>query len=138
LSVNFVIDSSVGFAWIHPAQATLETERLLESIEAGATVVVPDLWFLEVANGLLVLQRRKKITAADRKSALETLLALNLTVDADGGKAAFNETSDLAEMHGLTIYDAAYLELALRRKLPLASRDHSLVAAARNSGVKVL
>lgn len=138
MSTSFVIDSSVGFAWVHPAQATVETDKLLQEVEAGAVVVVPELWFLEMANGLLMLQRRKKLTAAERKGALDTLAALNLTVDTEGGKAAFNRTSDLAEKHGLTVYDAAYFELALRRKLPLASRDGSLLRAAKNSGVKTL
>ena len=111
---------------------------LLEEVEAGTSVVVPSLWFLEIANGLLVLQRRKKLTDAERKSALETLARLNLTVDEEAGRAAFQQTSELAEKHGLTIYDATYLEIALRRKLALASRDTNLREAAKRCGLKVL
>ena len=138
MSAGWVIDSSVGLAWVHHDQATPETEKLLAEVEAGITVVVPSLWFLEIANGLLVLQRRKKLTGAERKSALDTLIGLNLIVDEEAAPVAFHRTSELAEKHGLTIYDATYLEVALRRKLPLASRDTALRDAAKRCGLKVL
>jgi predicted nucleic acid-binding protein len=138
VSRAWVIDASVGFAWVHPDQATPATDSLLAQIEAGAAVVVPALWFAEMANTLLVLQRRKKLTAAERKAALETLSRLNFTVDEEAGRAAFQKTSELAEKHGLSVYDAIYLEIALRRKLPLASRDNALLAAARRCHVRVL
>ena len=138
MSAGWLIDSSVGLAWVHQDQATPETDKLLEEVEAGTSVVVPSLWFLEIANGLLVLQRRKKLTGAERKSALETLARLNLTVDEEAGRAAFQQTSELAEKHGLTIYDVTYLEVALRRKLALASRDTNLREAAKRCGLKVL
>jgi len=99
---------------------------------------VPELWLLEIANGLLVRQRQKKLTAAERKTALATLAALNFIVDTDAGKAAFKATSEMAEKHGLSVYDATYLEVALRRSLPLASRDGPLLRAAKRSGVKLL
>jgi predicted nucleic acid-binding protein len=136
LSGSFVIDSSIGFSWIYPAQASRSTESLLQQLDAGANVVVPELWFLEIANGLLVLQRRKKLSAGERKEALNTLVALNLIVDDESGKRAFDSISELAEKHSLTVYDAAYLELAIRRNLPLASRDESLLRAARSAGVR--
>lgn len=138
MSEGFVIDASVGFAWLHPAQATPETEKLLEQVGNGAQVVVPSLWFIEIANSLLVLQRRKKLTTDERKSALDTLGALNLTVDEESAREAFRKVSELAEKHGLTVYDAVYLELALRRKLPLASRDEALRQAAKRCGLKTL
>ena len=136
MSGSFVIDSSIGFAWVHPSQATAETQSLLREVHAGATIVVPELWFLEIANGFLVLQRRKKLAAGERKTALESLGRLNLLVDGDSVKAAFYKTSEIAEKHELTVYDAVYLELALRRGLPLASRDQSLNRAARTLGVE--
>ena len=133
---GWVIDASIGFAWVHPDQATPETDQLLQDVEAGAALVVPALWFAEVANGLLVLQRRKRLTAAERKAALETLAGLNMATDDEAGRAAFGKTSELAEKHGLSIYDAVYLEVALRRKMALASRDEALLAAARRCGIK--
>lgn len=133
----FVVDASVGFAWVYPSQASAETDTLLEDVEAGAAVVAPALWFLEVANGLLAAQRRKLLTAAERTAALEMLSGLRVTIDDDSGRAAFHKTSTLAEKHGLSVYDAAYLEVALRRHLPLGSRDQALRRAAKRCGVKV-
>jgi len=136
VSVTWVIDSSVGFAWVHPNQATPETDKLLQEIEAGAAVVVPALWFIEMANSLLVLQRRKKLTGAERKAALEILSSMNFTVDDEAARMARNKTSELAEKYGLTVYNATYLEVALRRNLPLASRDSALMGAAKRCGVR--
>ena len=132
----WVIDSSVGFAWVHPNQTTPQTETLLREVEEGATLVVPGLWFLEIANSLLVLQRRKKLSQQERRAALQILSAFNFTVDDEADRAAFDKTSELADQHRLTIYDAVYLEIALRRNLPLASRDSALIAAAKKCGVK--
>jgi len=138
LSTEWVIDSSVGFAWVHPDQATTATDQLLDDVANGAAVVVPVLWFVEMANGLLILQRRRKITSAERRIALQTLSDLTLVVDEEAGRAAFRKTSDLAERHGLTVYDATYLEVAMRRKLSLATRDGALKAAAKHCGLSVL
>jgi predicted nucleic acid-binding protein len=138
LSASFVVDASVGFAWVYEDQATPETNGLLNQVAAGATVVVPALWFLEMANVLLVAQRRHRLTAIQRKAALEKLTAMQFTMDEEGTLHAFGITSALAEKYGLTIYDAAYLELAKRRSLPLASRDEALKTAARRCGVKTL
>jgi predicted nucleic acid-binding protein len=138
VSDAWVIDSSVGIAWVHPHQATEETEKLLEEVAEGAIPVIPRLWFAEVANALLVLQRRKKITAPERATALLTLSALNLTIDDEAEQAAFTRASELAERHGLSVYDAIYAELALRRRLPLASLDKTPRAAAKSLGVKLL
>ena len=134
MSDTFVVDASIGFSWVYPSQASDETDQLLAQVEAGATVVVPSLWFLEVANGLLAAQRRKLLTTAERKEALSKLTNLSLTVDEETGQAAFRKTSDLAEKYGLSVYAAAYLEAAIRRKLPLASRDEPLRAAAKRCG----
>ena len=138
MSAGWVIDSSVGFAWIHPAQATPKTDSLLNEVANGVKIIVPGLWFLEMANGLLILQRRGRLAAAQRRIALETLAALPLTPDEPSTQTAFAATSELAEKHGLTVYDATYLELAIRRKLPLATRDEPLLAAARRCGLRVL
>jgi predicted nucleic acid-binding protein len=138
MSSSWVIDASIGFAWVHPDQATTETERLLQEIEAGTRVVVPMLWYLEVANGLLVLQRRRKLTSKERRLAMETLSGLNLIADDESYRAAFRKTSELAEKYGLSVYDAVYLETAMRRRLPLASCDQALLAAARRCGIKTL
>ena len=74
MSVTWVIDSSVGFAWVHPNQATPETDKLLQEIEAGATVVVPALWFIEMANSLLVLTRLSIPNLCDTPGSGDCLL----------------------------------------------------------------
>ena len=117
-------------------QATPATDQLLKEVAAGATVIVPALWFLEMSNVLLMAQRRHRLTAIQRKSAMEKLTALQLTVDEEGARNAFGKTSELAEKYGLTIYAATYLELALRRSLPLASREEALTKAAAQCGIK--
>lgn len=138
MSEAFVVDASMAFAWVLPSQASPAADALLTRIESGATPVVPSLWFLEVANGLLAAQRRKLLTATERTRALEQLSVLRFTVDDEAGRAAFGRVSALADEQGLSVYDAVYLETALRRGLPLGSRDRALVAAATRRGVKIL
>ncbi|MGA3182459.1 MAG: type II toxin-antitoxin system VapC family toxin [Verrucomicrobiota bacterium] len=138
MSAGFVVDASVGFAWVYHGQATPETAKLLDEIESGVTVLVPSFWFLEVANVLLVAQRRNKITVAERKSAAEKLGTMEFKVDDEATRNAFDQISELAEQNGLTVYDAAYLEIALRRKLSLASRDEALRNAGKRCGLQLV
>lgn len=133
---GFIADSSVGVAWAVPSQGSDATDGLLEQVAAGTPLVVPTLWPIEVANSLLVLLRRKRILAEERDRALDALGRLPLVLDDEGCRLAFGRISELAAEHGLTVYDAAYLELAIRRKLPLASRDEPLCQAAKACRVK--
>ena len=135
MNADFVVDASMAFAWVLPSQASTEADALLERVEAGAGAVVPMFWYLEVANGLLVADRRKVITGHQRQRSLERLATLTLTVDDGEARNSFGRTSALAEQHGLSVYDAAYLELALRRNLPLGTRDRALRSAAERSGI---
>lgn len=137
MSEGFIADAAVGVAWAVPSQASDATDELLEQVSAGTPLVVPTLWPFEVANSLLVLLRRKRILPEERERALDALGRLPLLLDDEGGRLAFERTSELAAEHGLTVYDAAYLELALRRKLPLASRDQTLCQAAESCRVKL-
>ena len=125
-------------AWAAPAQASDVTDGLLDELAVGTPVVVPTLWPFEVANSLLVLLRRKKILAPERDRALGALSRLPLVVDDEGPRLALGRISELAGEHGLSVYDATYLELAVRRKLPLASRDEALCKAAQACRVKLL
>ena len=138
MSEGFVADSSVGVAWAVHSQASAVTDELLDRVAAGTPLVVPTLWPFAVANSLLVLLRRKKILAEDRDRALGALARLPLVVDDEGPRLALGKTSELAAEHGLSVYDAVYLELAVRRKLPLASRDEALCKAAQSCRVKLL
>ena len=138
MSSGLVVDASVGFSWVYESQATTDTDALLNDVVAGAAVVVPTLWFFEIANVLLIAERRKKLTAAQRKTARKSLEALSLTVDEEGHRSAFHKISEISDKYGLSIYDGTYLELALRRKLAIASRDEPLRAGAKKAGVEVL
>ena len=135
---GFVADSSVGVAWAVLSQSSQATEHLLNDVASGKPFVVPALWTFEVANSLLVLMRRKRIEPEECARARRALSRLVPVVDAEGPRVAFGKISELAEEHTLSVYDAAYLELAVRRGLPLASRDGALNKAAKRCGVKAL
>jgi len=131
-----VADASIGVAWVHPAQATPQTEALLQAVYDGAVVEAPALWPLEIANALLVLIRRKKLSADERQRSLIALQGLSVELDYEMSSLAFAKLSTLAVEHRLTVYDAAYLELALRKKLPLGCKDGPLREAAKRCHLK--
>lgn len=131
----FVADASVAVGWVHPAQATKETAAMLDAIADGATLEVPALWPLEVANALLVLERRGKLSEDERQTGLEWFRGLRLRLDHEFASLAFARLSELATAHHLSVYDAAYLELAHRRKLLLGCKDGPLRTAAKRIGV---
>ena len=131
----FIADASVAVGWVHPAQATRQTAAMLDAIADGATLEVPALWPLEVANALIVLVRRRKLTEGERQAGLGWLRGLRLRMDQDMASLAFSRLSELAAVHQLSIYEAAYLELALRRALPLGCKDGPLRTAAKRAGI---
>jgi predicted nucleic acid-binding protein len=134
----FVADCSVAIAWIHPAQRTELSRQLLENAKNGAEVHVPAIWHLEVANALLAAVRRKLLAESHRQAGLALLNQLKLMIDHETSVMAFSTTSNLAIQNSLSVYDAAYLELALRKSLPLGTRDEPLKTAATKSGVRLL
>jgi predicted nucleic acid-binding protein len=135
VTAAFVVDASIGLAWFMPSQGTVETDRLLEAIAEGATPVVPALWPLEVLNACLVLLRRKRIRKEHFDAALSALQRLAVEVDTDGARQAWTTVAQLAREHRLSAYDAAYLELAQRRRLRLCTRDAALLKAAEACGI---
>lgn len=134
---GFVLDASVAIAWCFSDEATADGQKLLDSLQFRAAVV-PSLWRWEVGNALLMAERRQRIgrEAADR--FMQLLRQLPIHADAEALDRALDETCRLAREHELTTYDAAYLELARRLGLPLATRDEALVRAARAMQVQVL
>lgn len=110
---------------------------MLDAIADGATLEVPALWFLEVANALLVLVRRRKLTDDERQAGLGWFRGLRIRADHKMSELAFSRLSELAAAHQLSVYDAAYLELATRRRLVLGCKDGPLRAAARRAGVNL-
>lgn len=133
----FVADASVAIGWVHPAQATTQTAAMLDAIAAGATLEVPALWPLEVATALTVLQRRRKLTEEEKDTGLGWLRGLPLRIDNEMAMLAFSRLSELASAHQLSVYDAAYLELAQRRRLVLGCKDGPLRKAAGRVGVSL-
>jgi predicted nucleic acid-binding protein len=127
-----VVDASVSAAWFLPDEATPSTEAALHAT-ATQDVWVPALWLLEIGNLLLSAQRRKRITADKRRELVAAACTLRLKVDRE--PVAMTLLDDIAASHGLTAYDAAYLELAIRRNLALATQDAALVAAMVKAGV---
>jgi predicted nucleic acid-binding protein len=135
--VSLVLDASLALAWYFQDEATPATDIVLDRV-AQTGAVVPALWRLEFANGLQNAVRRGRITAAYRDDSLAALGQMRIETDTETDVHAWSATLRLAEKHELTLYDAAYLELAQRRRLPLATLDLELRRAADNLGVAVL
>jgi predicted nucleic acid-binding protein len=133
----FVADASVAVAWVHPAQATRQTDRMLDAIADGVVLEVPALWPVEVADALTVLVRRRKLTKDERQTALAWLRRLAVRVDHEMASLAFTRLSDIAADYHVSVYDAAYLELATRRQLALGCNDGPLRRAAKQCGVRL-
>lgn len=131
-TAEFVVDASISAAWFLPDEATPHTEAALQAT-ATHDVWVPTIWLLEVGNLLLSAYRRKRITTEKRRELAAAAGALRIKVDRD--PVAITTLDELAARHGLSAYDAAYLELALRRGLPLATQDQALVVAMAKAGV---
>ena len=132
-----ILDSSATLAWIYGDEVSDDIRRVFDAVaENGA--VVPALWRLEVANSLTTAVRRRRIDPDFRRAALSDLSLLDITTDQQTDSYAWTDTLNLADRYQLTVYDAAYLELAQRRGLPLATLDHDLGNAAVAIGVTVL
>ena len=135
VSSGWVIDPSVTMPWFFAEEATPFTEGLLDTL--GVQVLwAPTLWVLECTNVLQSAQRRRRIDAQRRAEIASELSALAVRLDPE--IPDFVSLDRLAAAHGLSAYDAAYLELALRRSLVLVSLDAQLVAAAKALGHPVL
>lgn len=133
----FVLDASVAMAWCFHDEATQASRRLLDQLE-GDGAAVPTSWRLEVSNVLASSERTRRITAARSAEFIEMLDGLAIEIDDETSIRALAQTLDLARAQTLTAYDAAYLELAMRLGVPLATKDKELGEAAERLGVRVL
>ncbi len=132
--MSFVADASITMTWCFEDGATEATEALLDQLQtAGA--IAPAIWLLEVVNILLVAERRQRITESQRAQYIQLLSNLPITVEQPSRAVIFGAVLTLAREHRLSAYDAAYLELAMRVGLPLATLDARLRAAATEAGV---
>jgi predicted nucleic acid-binding protein len=135
--VSLVLDSSVTLAWVYSDETTAAVREVLTTIVRGGAWV-PSLWRLEVANVLEMGVRRGRHTADFRDATLADLALVPIATDGEAEHHAWGETLQLASRHRLTVYDAAYLELAKRRALALATLDEELRSAGRAEGVQLL
>lgn len=134
---EFVLDCSVAVAWFFEDEANPETDALLDrTMESGA--LVPGLWRLEIGNVLSKAERRRRIDPSKVASYVDVLAELPIATDTETEERALRETLALARQENLTTYDAAYLEVAMRRGVPLATLDKALIRAARRVGVATL
>lgn len=135
--MNLVLDCSIAMAWCFEDEATEFTDSVLDLLGEGSAKV-PSIWPLEVANVLAISERKGRTNQAKITQFLQLLGDLPITVDAKTGEKAFTDVLTLARTNRITSYDAAYLELALREGLPLATLDGGLKRVAENLGVNVL
>ena len=135
--MSLVLDSSAALGWIYPDEETDAATTIFELVVASGAWV-PSLWPIEVADSLQVGIRRGRIDRTFRDAALADLARLDISVDPETSNFAWTGTLQFADRFGLTVYDAAYLELAQRRSLPLGSLDNSRCAAARTLAVPVI
>ena len=135
--MSFVADASVALAWVFEDERHAGAWHLVERLQREPALV-PTHFHLEVSNGLLVALRRGRLSLDQAATAIVLLEALPVEVDYDTPARAFHDVWLAASRHGLSTYDAAYLELAARRGLPLATLDERLAGAARGVGVQTL
>lgn len=136
--MEIVLDSSVALAWALPDEASSRADRLLAGAGRGSVFWVPALWWYEVANALTVAQRRQRLAEADRVRIIELYGMLPIQTDSALDVNTMWRLNALAEEYALSAYDAAYLELAQRRGLRMATFDQRLIRAARRTGIRVI
>ena len=132
---RLVVDASIAVAWCFADERAPYTEEVLDKMIQGAEAFVPSHWPLEIVNALLQAEKRKRLTAAQAAQFLKQLEGFNITTDSTPLPRVFDWIFLEARQQGLTAYDAAYLELALRRGLPLATLDNQLKKAAKDLGI---
>jgi predicted nucleic acid-binding protein len=135
--VSLVIDASITMAWCFEDETTLAAEEVLDQV-VESNAIVPSIWRFEVGNALQMAIRRKRITEIFRDDALAKLLAIPITVDPETDAHVWTSALRLSERFGLTLYDSAYVELAQRHSLPLATLDKEMRSAAHALNVELL
>jgi predicted nucleic acid-binding protein len=136
--MDWVLDASIALAWALPDETSLQADQFLSRVSGKGTLWVPSLWWYEVANALILAERRKRLTEADGIQLRELYGMLPIKTDMIIGPDTIERLRTLAREYSLSAYDAAYLELALRKGLRLATLDQNLQPAARKAGVRIL
>lgn len=137
MSNYFVIDNSVIMGWCFKDETSQYADNILDKLEDG-TGLVPSIWPLEICNVLLVAERKKRISEAGSTHFIALLEELPIIVEQESPERMIKEIFALARKHKLSSYDASYLDLAMRKGLPIATLDKNLIAAAKRSKVPIL
>ena len=135
---QFVLDASIVLTWCLPDEESQKAEKISERIALGDKPMVPAFWRHEVLNALLVGEKRKRLTGELVQAFIQDLERVPTEVDTPAAGTVFHLTQELCRKHGLTAYDAAYLELAMRHRIALATADDALERAARAAGVEIV
>jgi predicted nucleic acid-binding protein len=135
--VTFVLDASMALAWCFDDERSDRTDRVLGRLPAD-DALTPAIWPLEVANALRTAERRGRLGPGELATAAGLLLGLPIRVEAIGAAEALGGIADLARSLDLSVYDAAYLHLAITRGLPLATADERLRRACTEAGVELV
>ncbi|MGB9498595.1 MAG: type II toxin-antitoxin system VapC family toxin [Dissulfuribacterales bacterium] len=137
MNKSFVVDNSVVMAWCFKDEINLYADSVLGSLE-HFTAIVPSIWPLEVGNVLLVAERKNRLSAADSTRFIALLSQLPITVVQEPEERMIKEIFALAREHTLSTYDASYLDLAMKRGIPIATLDNRLLYAAEQNNVYIM
>ena len=133
---GIVVDASVALAWCFPDEASEYADGVLVALE-GRTVIVPAVWALEIANAVLVAERRKRVKQQEVRRFVELLGGLTILEHSQTAAETVKNVLPLARAYSLSAHDAAYLDVAVRRGAPLATQDRTLRKAARSEGLAI-
>ena len=134
---SFVIDTSVVITWCFKDEASQYADSVLDSLE-HFTAIAPSIWPLEVGNVLLAAERKNRLSEADSIRFIALLFELPISVDQEPPERMIKEIFALAREHKLSAYDASYLDLAMKRGIPIATLDNRLMKTAKRSNVSIM
>jgi predicted nucleic acid-binding protein len=135
---RFVLDASVVLTWCFPDENAAMAQHVAGMFKRGDTAVTPSFWPHEVLNALLVGEKRKRISKELVRSFLDDLATLPIVLEQFPAGVVFDRIQHLSREHGLTAYDAAYLDLALDSGLPIATLDEDLVRASKKARTRLV
>jgi predicted nucleic acid-binding protein len=135
---RFVLDASVVLTWCFPDENAAAAQHVASLFKRGDTAVAPSFWPHEVLNALLVGEKRRRVSRELVGSFLDDLAKLPIVLEQFPASVVFDRIQHLSREHGLTSYDAAYLDLALGSGLPLATLDEDLARACKKARVRLV
>jgi len=135
---GIVVDASITLSWCFPDEQTDLSNQILDRLRSGDDALVPAFWSVEVLNTLLIGERRGRITPEQTQAFLGELRKLGPALDCASMEEVLGSVQNISRDHRLSPYDALYVELALRKRCPLATLDQPQKAAATALGVEYL